>query len=199
MAADCRPRQMPRPACACGIESRQHYRCLLWQYSARTWGSRLHIRSRGLMRGKYNYGHALASAQWTVSSRRQCRTGWPKAPQLTPATGSGRPHDVRKGIIRRQAAGLARRTRERVGMRLATTSWQGHCSALSEIISRAICEVLAVGSILGDTRLCRMRMARHLGFRERRFPDSAGQTFSTAAMRHNQELSYASSYRSSLR
>ena len=42
----------------------------------------------------------------------------------------------------------------------------------------------------------RMRMARHLGFRERRFPHSAGQTFLTAAMRHNQELFHASSYRS---
>lgn len=34
---------------------------------------------------------------------------------------------------------------------------------------------------------------------EGRAPHSAGQTFLIAAMRHNQELSYASSYRSSRR
>ena len=174
MAADWWPLQTSRPACACEAGSRRLHRYLSMMCNAQ----------RPQPCGEYRCrrscqplnAHVTASAPPTTWWRRQCRTGWPKAPQLTPATGSGRPHDVRKGIIRRQAAGLARRTRERVGMRLATTSWQGHCSALSEIISRAICEVLAVGSILGDTRLCRMRMARHLGFREGRFPDSAGQS-----------------------
>ena len=137
MAADCRPRQMPRPACACGIESRQHYRCLLWQYSARTWGSRLHIRSRGLMRGKYNYGHALASAQWTVSSRRQCRKHLVMVPQTTPAAGSGRPHDVRKGIIRRQGGRLPRCSIQRVRMGLRVTDGAGGCGRLPDTRSPA--------------------------------------------------------------
>ena len=44
-----------------------------------------------------------------------------------------------------------------------------------------------------------MRMARHLRYGEGRVPDSAGKTFLIAVMRHNQELSYASSYRSSRR
>ena len=41
-----------------------------------------------------------------------------------------------------------------------------------------------------------MPMAGQLLHGERRGPDSAGQTFLTAAMRHNQELFHASSYRS---
>ena len=42
-----------------------------------------------------------------------------------------------------------------------------------------------------------MFVTGQLGFRERGLADSAGKTFLIAAMRHNQELSYASSYRSS--
>lgn len=169
MAADCRPRQMPRPACAYGIESRQHYRCLLWQYSARTWGSRLHIRSRGLMRGKYNYGHALASAQWTVSSRRQCRTHLVMVPQTTPAAGSGRPHDVRKGIIRRQGGRLPRCSIQRVRMGLRATG--SPCLSLS-------CDLAPLAT---SCRICRARSGTvavrgHLLRGKRRGPDSAGQS-----------------------
>ena len=174
MAADCRPRQMPRPACACGIESRQHYRCLLWQYSARTWGSRLHIRSRGLMRGKYNYGHALASAQWTVSSRRQCRTNLVMVPQTTPAAGSGRPHDVRKGIIRRQGGRLPRCSIQRVRMGLRATG--SPCLSLS-------CDL---APLVTSCRICRARSGTvavrgHLLRGKRRSSHSAGQ----AGRRHH--------------
>ena len=42
-------------------------------------------------------------------------------------------------------------------------------------------------------------MRRQLRLAQRGGPDSAGKTFLIAAMRHNQELSYASSYRSSRR
>ena len=193
MAADCRPRQMPRPACASETRSRQNYRCLLWQYSARTWGSRLHIRSRGLMRGKYNYGHALASAHWTASSSPQCRTHPIIAPQTAPAAGLSRPHDVRQRVVRGQAVGFPRCPRERVGMRLAATSRTR--LTRNECIQRAgssprikpVRRGLRVG----------MLMAGQLCFRERGLADSAGQTFLIAAMRHNQELFHASSYRSS--
>ena len=42
----------------------------------------------------------------------------------------------------------------------------------------------------------RMRMARHLGFRERRFPDSAGKTFLIAAMRQkNKEIQHGKTHR----
>ena len=59
--------------------------------------------------------------------------------------------------------------------------------------------ICAVPAIPAGNFAITMRMAGHLLHRQRRLADSAGQTFLIAAMRHNQELSYASSYRSSLR
>ena len=55
----------------------------------------------------------------------------------------------------------------------------------------------AVPAIPSGNFAITMRMARHLLFCERGLPDSAGKTFLIAAMRHNQELFHASSYRSS--
>ena len=131
----------------------------------------MHIRSRGLMRGKYNYGHALASAQWTVSSRRQCRTGWPKALQATSAAGSGRPHDVRQRIVRGQAVGLARRPGQIMGVGLGATGRRG--------ISRLGIDPLSIAgplAVVFGRDIDAMPMTGQLRYGEGRVPHSAGHT-----------------------
>ena len=115
-------------------------------------------------------------------------------PQATPVAGSGRPHDPRQRVVRRQTVGAAGRTREcmRVGLRTACgigRGWRG----------TNIFTCVGIIGTFGRKSQITMRMARQLLHRERGLADSAGQTFLIAAMRHNQELSYVSSYRSSLR
>ena len=101
----------------------------------------------------------------------------PPCRRTMPCRTSCASHNQCKRIIWWQGGCIPRCSIQRMRMGLATASWQGHCSALSEIIPRTICKKTAVDCILGDTRLCRMRMARHLGFREGRGPDSAGNTW----------------------
>ena len=116
-------------------------------------------------------GHALSSARWTAWCPRQCRTGWPKAPQLTPATGSGGPHDVRNGIIRRQGGRLPRFPVQRVGMRLRATGIFRH----SDCIAGRLPYLLGICS--SDTTgesLYIMPVAGQLLHAQRRGADSAG-------------------------
>lgn len=154
----------------------------------------MHIRSRGLMRGKYNYGHALASAQWTVSFPRQCRTNPVMPPQTAPATGLSRPHDVRQRIVRGQAVGLARRPVKIVGMGLATTNRLFrigcHLNGIGRVrvawrdgSRRVECRVCVCSRPVSIPATQYMGMASQLRFCQRRDFHSAGQTFSTAAMR----------------
>ena len=136
------------------------------------------------------YEYVLASAPRSRSCCRQCRKHLVMVPQTTPAAGSGRPHDVRKGIIRRQGGRLPRCSIQRVRMGLRATG--SPCLSLS-------CDLAPLAT---SCRICRARSGTvavrgHLLRGKRRGADSAGKTFLIAAMRHNQELFHASSYRSS--
>ena len=98
-------------------------------------------------------------------------------PQTAPAAGSGRPHDVRKGIIRRQGGRLPRCSIQRVRMGLRATG--SPCLSLS-------CDLAPLAT---SCRICRARSGSvavrgHLLRGKRRGPDSAGQTSLTAAMRY---------------
>ena len=98
---------------------------------------------------------------------------WSRSPAT--AAGSGRPHDVRKGIIRRQAVGFPRYSRERVGMRLAVAS-----SRHSTRFHDGGTAFPSVKSIPGIGITCKtnlMSVTGQLRLRERRGAHSAGQIF----------------------
>ena len=111
-------------------------------------------------------------------------------PQTAPAAGLSRPHDVRQRVVRGQAVGFPRCPIQRVGVRLRATSGlrAGKTPSSCRISIRP-----GLADVLGYTVV----MFSQLLHREGRTADSAGQTFLIAAMRHNQELFHASSYRSS--
>ena len=103
-------------------------------------------------------------------------------------------HDVRQGVVRRQVVGLSGRAVQCVRMGLRATG----IFRYSDCIAGRLPYLL--GSCSSDTTgesLYIMPVAGQLLDREGRVPDSAGKTFLIAAMRHNQELFHASSYRSS--
>ena len=94
------------------------------------------------------------------------------------------------GIVRRQAAGgLGADPGQAVRMGLAATG--SICALLAGRVAFGLCRRSVC------TYAKRMRMAWHLRHAQGRAADSAGKTFLIAAMRHNQELFHASSYRSS--
>ena len=103
-------------------------------------------------------------------------------------------HDVRQGIVRRQVVGLSGRAVQCVRMGLRATGIFRH----SDCIAGRLPYLLGICS--SDTTgesLYIMPVAGQLLHAQRRGADSAGKTFLIAAMRHNQELFHASSYRSS--
>ena len=115
------------------------------------------------------YVYATASALPSGWSRPQCRKHLVMVPQTTPAAGSGRPHDVRKGIIRRQGGRLPRCSIQRVRMGLRATG--SPCLSLS-------CDLAPLAT---SCRICRARSGSvavrgHLLRGKRRGPDSAGNT-----------------------
>jgi hypothetical protein len=130
--------------------------------------------------------HAQGRGAHSAGKTRSC------PPQTAPAAGSGRPHDVRKGIIRRQGGRLPRCSIQRVRMGLRVTDGAGGCGRLPDTRSPATKTARGIPR----TSHC-MSVAGQLLYRERGLADSAGKTFLIAAMRHNQELFHASSYRSS--
>ena len=109
---------MLHPACAYGVESHRRHWWLLspprYQFPRHQNRQR---HSPYLVLYVYDWPAVLPSA----SCPRQCRTGWPKAPQATSTAGSGNPYDVRKGVIRRQAVGLSGRAVQCVRMGLRAT------------------------------------------------------------------------------
>ena len=114
-------------------------------------------------------GYGSASVLPSVWSHRQCRKHLVMVPQTTPAAGSGRPHDVRKGIIRRQGGRLPRCSIQRVRMGLRATG--SPCLSLS-------CDLAPLAT---SCRICRARSGSvavrgHLLRGKRRGPDSAGNT-----------------------
>lgn len=90
-------------------------------------------------------------------------------PQTAPAAGLSRPHDVRQRVVRGQAVGFPRCPIQRVGVRLRAT---GRLRAGN--VARSCRVSIRAGS--ADVRAHTVAMARHLGFREGRGPDSAGHT-----------------------
>lgn len=90
--------------------------------------------------------------------------------QATPAAGSGCPHDVCQGIVRRQTGGTAGLgSSQAVGVGLATAG------SIGRLFSRVrtapgFCDI-AISALVE-----RMSMARHLCYRQRRGPHSAGNT-----------------------
>ena len=93
-------------------------------------------------------------------------------PQTAPAAGSGRPHDVRKGIIRRQGGRLPRCSIQRVRMGLRVTDGAGGCGRLPDTRSPATKTARGIPR----TSHC-MSVAGQLLYRERGLADSAGQIF----------------------
>ena len=93
-------------------------------------------------------------------------------PQTAPAAGSGRPHDVRKGIIRRQGGRLPRCSIQRVRMGLRVTDGAGGCGRLPDTRSPAT----KTARDIPRTSHC-MSVAGQLLYRERGLADSAGQIF----------------------
>lgn len=97
---------------------------------------------------------------------------WPRRQRLL--LGSGRPHDVRQSVVRWQAAGLSRRSRQtvRVGLRSARKKRRCVCVA-----------ILRIGLVYAGTVgrkhkfLHRMMMYRQLFPCNGRSADSAGQIF----------------------
>ena len=107
--------------------------------------------------------------------------------------GSGRPHDVRQSVVRWQAAGLSRRSRQTVRVGLRSARKKRRCVCVT---------ILRIGLVYAGTVgrkhkfLHRMMMYRQLFPCNGRSADSAGQTFSTAAMRQkNKEIRYGKSHR----
>ena len=95
-------------------------------------------------------------------------------PQTTPAAGSGRPHDVRKGVIRRHGGRLSRCSIQCVRMGLRATG----IFRYSDCIAGRLPYLL--GSCSSDTTgesLYIMPVAGQLLDRERRAADSAGKIF----------------------
>ena len=96
---------------------------------------------------------------------------WPRRQRLL--LGSGRPHDVRQSVVRWQAAGLSRRSRQtvRVGLRSARKKRRCVCVA-----------ILRIGLVYAGTVgrkhkfLHRMMMYRQLFPCNGRSADSAGQS-----------------------
>lgn len=101
------------------------------------------------------------------------------APQPAAAAALGEPHDIRKGIIRRQGGRLPRCSIQRVGM---------GCAFPCRIrpLANGVCFVLGTCTNIGfaitafSDKACpvarQVRMTRHLGFRERGLAHSAGNT-----------------------
>ena len=89
-------------------------------------------------------------------------------PHITPWPLSCDAHNERQHIIRGQAAGFFRRPRQAVRMGLAATG--SICALLAGRVAFGLCRRSVC------TYAKRMRMARHLGFREGRGADSAGNT-----------------------
>ena len=115
---------MPRPARGCVIQNCPLNRYMRLESSALRHSvpilGQIYLRFGIVCRSPGNvYGAAFARrrASWPP----QCRKHPIIALQTAPATGSGRPHDVRKGVIRWQAVGLSRCTVQRVGVGLGTT------------------------------------------------------------------------------
>ena len=117
------------------------------------------------------YEYVLASAPRSRSCCRQCRKHLVMVPQTTPAAGSGRPHDVRKGIIRRQGGRLPRCSIQRVRMGLRVTDGAGGCGRLPDTRSPATKTARGIPR----TSHC-MSVAGQLLYRERGLADSAGQS-----------------------
>ena len=117
----------------------------------------------------YEYG--LASAPRSRSCCRQCRKNPIIAPQTTPATGLGRPHDVRKGVIRRHGGRLSRCSIQRVRMGLRATDGAGGYSRRPDTSIPAT----KTARVIVRTLHC-MFMAGQLLHAQRRGADSAGNT-----------------------
>lgn len=123
--------------------------------------------------------HELPNAPPLVWSARQCRKNPVMVPQTAPAAGLGEPHDIRKGIIRRQGGRLPRCSIQRVGMGCA-------CPCRIRPFANGVCFVLGTCINLGFAITAfsdkgrpvarQVRMTRHLGFREGRAAHSAGNT-----------------------
>ena len=94
---------------------------------------------------------------------------WSRSPAT--AAGSGRPHDVRKGIIRRQGGRLPRCSIQRVRMGLRATDGAGGCGRLPDTSSPATKTARGIPR----TSHC-MFMAGQLLDREGRGSHSAGHT-----------------------
>lgn len=142
----------------------------------------------------HRYVSVSASAMWTALSSRhclkacgyvthpppQCRKHPIMAPQPAAAAALGEPHDIRKGIIRRQGGRLPRCSIQRVGM---------GCAFPCRIrpLANGVCFVLGTCTNIGfaitafSDKACpvarQVRMTRHLGFRERGLAHSAGKIF----------------------
>ena len=98
-------------------------------------------------------------------------------------------------VVRRQAAGSLRTDPGQavgVGLRAACIFRYSDCISGRLPYLRGLCRANTTRK-----RLDIMSVAGQLLYRERGLADSAGKTFLIAAMRHNQELFHASSYRSS--
>lgn len=122
---------------------------------------------RGHLTCAYGSQSALPIASWP----RQCRKGWPKALQATSAAGSGRPYNERKGVIRGQAVGLARRPGQIMGVGLGATGRRG--------ISRLGIDPLSIAgplAVVFGRDIDAMPMAGQLLHGERRGAHSAGNT-----------------------
>ena len=158
---------MLHPACAYGVESHRRHWWLLspprYQFPRHQNRQR---HSPYLVLYVYDWPAVLPSASWP----RQCRTHLVMVPQTTPAAGSGRPHDVRKGVIRRHGGRLSRCSIQRVRMGLRATDGTGGCCRLPDTSSPATKTARGIPR----TSYC-MFMTGQLCFRQRRGPDSAGQ------------------------
>jgi len=110
--------------------------------------------------------HAQGRGAHSAGQTRSC------PPQTAPAAGSGRPHDVRKGIIRRQGGRLPRCSIQRVRMGLRVTDGAGGCGRLPDTRSPAT----KTARDIPRTSHC-MSVAGQLLYRERGLADSAGQIF----------------------
>lgn len=162
----CQTRQRAR-ACAAGcrqrFESRDNTR---FRRACRNY---LQLRLR-LQLVQIRCAYDWTIAQWITLSPRQCRTHLVMVPQTTPAAGLGRPHDVRKGVIRRHGGRLSRCSIQRVRMGLRATDGTGGCCRLPDTSSPATKTARGIPR----TSHC-MFMTGQLLDREGRGPDSAGQ------------------------
>ena len=124
---------------------------------------------RGLRVGMLMAGQLCFRERRAAHSAGQTRSC---PPQTAPAAGSGRPHDVRKGIIRRQGGRLPRCSIQRVRMGLRVTDGAGGCGRLPDTRSPAT----KTARDIPRTSHC-MSVAGQLLYRERGLADSAGQIF----------------------